>query len=62
VRSGVAAQTGTQLVDLRSYICPKGRCRIEQNGVRLRPDGVHYMGAGGQIVARWLIDQARAVT
>jgi peptidoglycan/LPS O-acetylase OafA/YrhL len=53
----VAAQTGTQLVDLFSYICPHGQCRTKQHGVTLRPDGVHYDGPGGEIVAQWLIDQ-----
>jgi len=56
-RRKVASETGTQLIDLQGYICPQGRCREKQNGVVLRPDGEHYEGAGGQIVARWLIDQ-----
>ena len=48
-----------QFVDLFSYVCPQGKCREQQDGVTLRPDGVHYTGAGANIVARWLIDQAR---
>ncbi len=57
LRRKVAAETGAQLVDLFSYICPRGQCRAKQNGVTLRPDGLHYEGPGGEIVARWLIDQ-----
>jgi hypothetical protein len=59
IRRKVASETGAQLVDLFRYICPHGQCREKQNGVTLRPDGLHYTGRGGEIVARWLIDQAR---
>lgn len=60
LRRAAAAQIGAPLVDLARYICPNGECRTEQNGVVLRPDGLHYEGAGGEIVARWLIEQARS--
>ncbi len=59
VRRRVAAATGAQLVDLFQFICPQGRCRDKQHGVSLRPDGLHYEGAGGEIVARWLLAQVR---
>jgi hypothetical protein len=59
MRRTVAAETGAQLVDLFSYICPHSQCRDKQNGVTLRPDGLHFDGPGGDIVARWLIDQVR---
>jgi peptidoglycan/LPS O-acetylase OafA/YrhL len=61
IRRRVAAQTGAQLVDLFTYTCPDGHCRKTQNGVTLRPDGEHYLGRGGQLVAKWLLDQTRAV-
>ena len=57
LRRRVAAETGTQLVDLFASICPHGKCRDKQNGVTLRPDGEHYDGPGGRIVAQWLVDQ-----
>jgi hypothetical protein len=57
LRREVAASTGSQLVDLFKYICPQGQCRHDDHGTVLRSDGMHYQGAGGQIVARWLIDQ-----
>jgi lysophospholipase L1-like esterase len=59
IRRAVAAETGAQLVDLFWYICPEGRCRERQDGVVLRPDGLHYSGPGGEIVARWLLEQVR---
>jgi lysophospholipase L1-like esterase len=59
VRRRVAAATGAQLVDLFQFICPDGQCRDKQNGVSLRADGLHYEGAGGAIVARWLLSQVR---
>jgi peptidoglycan/LPS O-acetylase OafA/YrhL len=60
IRHRVAASTPAELVDLFGYICPGGKCRVKENGVTLRPDGLHYQGAGAQIVAKWLIDQVRA--
>jgi hypothetical protein len=60
LRREVASQTGAQLVDLFGYICPHRQCRTEQNGVTLRPDGQHYEGRGGRLVAKWLIDQIAA--
>jgi peptidoglycan/LPS O-acetylase OafA/YrhL len=60
LRRKVATETAAQLVDLFGYVCPRGQCREKQNGVTLRPDGVHYDGPGAKIVAAWLLDQARA--
>jgi peptidoglycan/LPS O-acetylase OafA/YrhL len=57
LRRKIAGETRAQLVDLFSYVCPHGVCREKQDGVMLRPDGLHYAGAGGRIVARWLVDQ-----
>ena len=54
-----AAASAVQLVDLQSYICPNGKCRDKQDGATLRPDGEHYDGRGGKIVAQWLLDQVR---
>lgn len=57
IRRQVAAATGAQLVDLFQYICPHSQCRDQEGGVTLRPDGIHYAGAGAKIVARWLLAQ-----
>jgi Predicted acyltransferases len=60
LRRKVATERGALLVDLFRYICPHRQCRVEQNGATLRPDGYHYEGPGGVIVAKWLIDQVRS--
>jgi peptidoglycan/LPS O-acetylase OafA/YrhL len=60
VRRKVAAATNTPIIDLFSRICPNDVCHTTENGVTLRRDGVHYEGAGGRIVAGWLIEQLRA--
>ena len=41
-------------IDLTPLICPAGKCRDEINGATLRPDGIHFEGAGADIVTRWL--------
>jgi hypothetical protein len=60
LRRQAADATGAQLIDLFNYVCPQGKCRVEQNGATLRPDGLHYQGPGGEIIARWLLDQVRS--
>jgi peptidoglycan/LPS O-acetylase OafA/YrhL len=57
LRREVATETGVSLVDLFSFVCPHRQCRKTQNGVTLRPDGQHYEGPGGEIVANWLLRQ-----
>jgi peptidoglycan/LPS O-acetylase OafA/YrhL len=59
LRRQVATETGTQLIDLYAYTCPQGQCPAEQNGITLRPDGLHYAGPGGEIVARWMLGHVR---
>ncbi|HEX4493525.1 MAG TPA: acyltransferase family protein [Acidimicrobiia bacterium] len=54
-----ARATGASLIDLFHYVCPDGTCRTKLHGVTLRPDGLHYSGPGGQLIARWLLDQAK---
>jgi peptidoglycan/LPS O-acetylase OafA/YrhL len=58
-RRAVAAETGVQIIDLFSYICPEGKCRTTVRGVTLRIDGEHFKGAGGRLVASWLLDRVR---
>jgi peptidoglycan/LPS O-acetylase OafA/YrhL len=57
LRREVAKESGAQLADLAAFVCPQHKCRVKQNGVTLRPDGQHFTGPGGQIVAQWLLDQ-----
>jgi peptidoglycan/LPS O-acetylase OafA/YrhL len=62
MRRVYAQQDGAQLVDLFDYVCPHGQCRGRQGGVVLRPDGLHYQGAGGTIIARWIVSQVTSPT
>ncbi len=52
-----ALYTGTSVLDVESYVCPNGHCQQYINGLELRPDGFHYSGPGGRLVASWLIRQ-----
>ena len=59
LRRQVARATGSGFVDLMAFVCPHGTCPREINGVVLRPDGQHYEGEGGRLVAGYLLHQAR---
>ena len=52
-----AAATKTSVLDVEGFVCPRGHCQDELDGQILRPDGFHYTGPGGVIVARWLLTQ-----
>jgi hypothetical protein len=52
-----ALLTQTSVLDVESYVCPKGHCQQYIDGFELRPDGFHYSGPGGRLVAGWLIRQ-----
>jgi peptidoglycan/LPS O-acetylase OafA/YrhL len=57
LRVEVARDLGARLIDLAAYLCPHDECVIELNGARLRPDGLHFTGPGGDHVAAWLADR-----
>ncbi len=62
LRTSVAQQLGLQLIDLHKWTCPDGLpCREKQDGVVLRPDEVHFTGAGARIAGQWLLQQAHLV-
>jgi hypothetical protein len=52
-----ASLTRSSILDVAAYVCPKGRCQESIDGQLLRPDGFHYSGPGGLVVARWLLGQ-----
>ncbi len=56
-RAAVAAVPGTHLLDLAGRICPGGSCRGTEDGVTLRPDGLHVEGRGAEVVGRWALDE-----
>jgi peptidoglycan/LPS O-acetylase OafA/YrhL len=52
-----AAADHVGVIDLAGWVCPQGACVEKVANTVLRPDGVHYDGPGGPIVAGWLLDQ-----
>ncbi|MEZ5169429.1 MAG: acyltransferase family protein [Acidimicrobiia bacterium] len=48
------------IVDLRARVCPDGECHEYEQGVKLRPDGLHFEDEGARIIARWLVPEALA--
>lgn len=51
-------RTDTKPIDLAGHICPAGACRSEQDGITLRPDGLHFDGPAGPLVGVWVLDEA----
>lgn len=57
-REAASAHRGSvTTIDLASFLCPGGRLQEERDGVRLRPDGVHFSDSSGAVVWRWLAPQ-----
>jgi hypothetical protein len=59
--------SGAKVIDLAGWTCPGApgpppavQCRVQENGVTLRPDAEHFRGPGAQIVGSWLLSQALA--
>jgi hypothetical protein len=45
-------------VPLDTWVCPEpGECRVTQDGVTLRPDGLHFQGGGRTLATEWLVDR-----
>lgn len=43
---------------LDKWVCDdRDHCRTEENGVILRPDDLHFRGAGATIASRWLLER-----
>jgi peptidoglycan/LPS O-acetylase OafA/YrhL/lysophospholipase L1-like esterase len=56
-----AARQRVTLVDLAGFVCPPGRrCKEKVGGIDLRPDGLHFEGAGAAYIARWLVPRVLA--
>ena len=46
------------LIDLAKRVCPKyDECQAIEQGIKLRPDFLHYQGAGALLITRWMIPQ-----
>ena len=55
----VAAVPGVTSLDLQAHLCPGGECALDDNGAPIRPDGMHFEGAGADAVARWVLANVR---
>ncbi|MCB1255660.1 MAG: acyltransferase [Microthrixaceae bacterium] len=43
---------------LDKWMCPdRDTCRVEEDGVTLRPDGLHFQGPGAVVASRWILGQ-----
>lgn len=56
-----AAAHRLSLVDVTSLVCPAGPPCGPDNGQRFRPDTVHFGGAGGPLVASYLVSHVPAL-
>ncbi|MCU1355610.1 MAG: acyltransferase family protein [Acidimicrobiales bacterium] len=55
------SRPGVTVVDLEHFVCPSNEPCIEKaDGADLRPDGLHFQGAGAAYVARWLMPRVIA--
>jgi peptidoglycan/LPS O-acetylase OafA/YrhL len=51
-----AKAAGATVLPLGEWLCPDARhCRIEDDGVTLRTDGIHFRDAGADIAGRWAL-------
>jgi peptidoglycan/LPS O-acetylase OafA/YrhL len=60
MESVAAGVDGVQLIDLDGWLCPKGTCTEQMDGLPVRTDGVHFTGPGGAVVSQWLFEQVLA--
>jgi peptidoglycan/LPS O-acetylase OafA/YrhL len=57
VMTTTTTAAGGTTLDLAAWACPGGECITAVDGVTLRPDGLHFQGPGGQLAARWVLEQ-----
>ncbi|MGZ4715652.1 MAG: acyltransferase family protein [Acidimicrobiales bacterium] len=57
IRSVVASDPRTRLVDVDGFVCPDGTCTDEVDGRPLRLDGLHFVGPAADYVDGWLVPQ-----
>jgi peptidoglycan/LPS O-acetylase OafA/YrhL len=54
-----AARGGASVLDLNGWLCPDRRCTTESRGAPVRPDGLHFSGAGAEDAGRWMLRALR---
>lgn len=47
------------LLDLQQRLCPTAECVRDSGGAPIRPDGLHFDGAGAEDTARWVLAELR---
>ena len=57
LRSVVAADPRTRLVDVDGFVCPDGTCTDRVDGRPLRLDGLHFVGPAADYVDDWLVPE-----
>jgi peptidoglycan/LPS O-acetylase OafA/YrhL len=58
MRDAVAANPHARLIPLDTWVCPTPQtCRDDENGSKLRFDGVHYIGPGASAANQWIQSQ-----
>lgn len=53
----VGVGLGADVLELGAWVCPTTDCRLEEGGVELRPDGLHFEGPGAEVALRWIFGQ-----
>jgi hypothetical protein len=56
---GTAKKGGFGVLDLMGHVCPTPACIVESQGKPIRPDGLHFDGAGAEETARWALRELR---
>ncbi len=54
---GAARKGLLQVLDLMGHVCPTPACLVESEGKPIRPDGLHFDGAGAEETARWVLGE-----
>jgi peptidoglycan/LPS O-acetylase OafA/YrhL len=52
-----AAAVHAVVVDVNGYLCPRGVCRVADQGTVLRPDGLHFSPGAGLTVGHFILAQ-----
>lgn len=53
--ASAARKRGFPVLDLMHHVCPTPACIVESQGKPIRPDGLHFDGAGAEETARWVL-------